>query len=343
MDIRTIAKLVLTTLAAGVLAAGCRSGNNGGATAPDTAVSDASVTDSAQRRFAVVELSVFQFRAEPDYESALETQELMGAVVEVLEESDYWRKVALDQPYVAWCTSLGLVEMSPGEIEEYEKAEKYIVTAQYGKVYAQPSKDGGIISDLVLGDLLRVVHGQKSSGFTQVMLPSGKTGFVPDADVRTLTQWQASREATPENLVKTAMQFVGIPYLWGGMSPKGFDCSGLVRTVYAQNGVRLPRNASQMARLGEDVPLDGWHEGRPEALRAGDLLFFGRRTDEGDKVTHVGMYIGEGRFIHASHVVRVNSLADDAPDRYENAHKLLFAKRILFPTFAAQLQTNNQI
>ena len=101
------------------------------------------------------------------------------------------------------------------------------------------------------------------------------------------------------------------------MTPKGFDCSGLVRMVYMRYGKLLPRNASQMALLGREVPVS-------EAL-PGDLLFFGVNG----KVTHVGMYIGDGRFIHSSHLVRINALDSAQPDVYENVHNLLFCRNLI--------------
>lgn len=290
------------------------------------------------QRYAVTELSVCCLRSAPDYEAPLETQELMGVVVEIIGESGYWRKVSDPQPYIAWCTNKGLVEMSAEEIEDYNMAPKYIVTAMNSRVYSDADECSLPVSDLVMGDLLRKVSGPRycgrpvkpyaKNGFLAVRLPSGKMGYVPETDLEDYASWQDSVKATPESLVATAKKFVGIPYLWGGMSTKGFDCSGLVRTVYLMNGIALPRNASQMVELGEEVPLD--------ALEAGDLLFFGRTIPGADgtpksKVTHVGMYIGDGQFIHASHLVRINSMDPSDPDCYENITKLLQARKILLP------------
>jgi len=87
-----------------------------------------------------------------------------------------------------------------------------------------------------------------------------------------------------ETVVALAKRQVGAPYRWGGSSPSGFDCSGLVRYVYAQVGVSLPHNAAQQYRLGTPVTRD--------SLEPGDLVFF-------DRLRHNGIYIGDGRFIHA--------------------------------------------
>ena len=93
-----------------------------------------------------------------------------------------------------------------------------------------------------------------------------------------------------EELIKTAESFVGVPYLWGGTSPNtGFDCSGLSMTVYQLNGLDLPRSSKEQYETGTPV-------GRNDLLK-GDLVFFA--TSGKDKVAHVGIYVGDGRFIHA--------------------------------------------
>ena len=116
--------------------------------------------------------------------------------------------------------------------------------------------------------------------------------------------------------------------MWGGTSIKNVDCSGLTRSTFFLNGILLPRNASQQAYCGIPVePADGprfW-----ESLQPGDLVFWGREAtaDKPAKATHVGIYIGDSRFIHASHVVRINSFDREQPDFYDR--KPLCFKRIL--------------
>lgn len=302
------------------------------------------------KRMGVIELSTVYMRLAPDYESPLETQELMGSVVEIVDSERYWRKISTSQPYTAWITSMGLVEMSEEEIKAYENAPKYIFTAISGQMYERPSYSSPIICDLVAGNILRKSSDKRTRcGWVEAMLPSGKRGWIPKKMVYDYRKWQAKADANPENVISWAKKFIGVPYLWGGMSSKGVDCSGLVRLVYLMNGKYLYRNASQQVNQGEKVEVkrntsfwneEAWGENkslleqemkvRIKNLKRGDLVFFGKPGENGekDRVTHVGIYLGDNKIIHASHVVRINSLLPSDKDYYENAHRLLSAVRI---------------
>lgn len=295
------------------------------------------VCGSAQdKRMAVVETSTCYMRIAPDYESALETQELMGTIVEIVGESSYWREIVSPQPYKAWTTEKTLVEMTSEEIQEYKEAPKYMFAELYGHIYMEPSEKSQTICDLVGGDVMRMVHKNGKAvikgRWAMVMLPSGKTGWVQKSAVEELGERidirmgegsgnMISRERM-EAIISSAHQLLGVPYLWGGMSAKGVDCSGLVRISAIMNGVLLPRNASQMIKCGIPVQLD--------QLQRGDLVFFGTAASDEKpmRVTHVGIYLGDNHIIHSSHLVRINSLDPEAPDYYENAHRLIAACRL---------------
>ena len=289
------------------------------------------------KRMAVVQTSTCYMRLQPDYESALETQELMGTVVEIVGEQGYWREIVSPQPYKAWTTEKTLVEMTPEELKAYEEAPKYIYTAHYGHVYTTPTiHNPSAICDLVGGDILRVVEKKKGSAspsgkhgkWVEVMLPSGRTGWVLKKDVRPLNERIDIRMGDSaeglvsvekmEDVIRQAYSLLGVPYLWGGMSSKGVDCSGLVRISFLMNDILLPRNATQQIKCGREVDL--------KDIQRGDLIFFG--NIETGAITHVGIYLGNGEFIHASHLVRVNSLIPGAENYYENAHRLIRACRI---------------
>ncbi len=106
---------------------------------------------------------------------------------------------------------------------------------------------------------------------------------------RTMPEIHRGDSAIVRRLTSIALQYVGVPYVYGGSTPDGFDCSGFVRYVYQQAGISLPRVADDQYLMGTPVS--------PANLRTGDLVFF---VDDSGELSHVGMYLQDGQFIHAS-------------------------------------------
>jgi hypothetical protein len=135
------------------------------------------------------------------------------------------------------------------------------------------------------------------------------SGVIDEYHIVTPDEYTIAKQQTRgniyirEELIKTAQNYIAVPYLWGGSSSDaGFDCSGLAMTVYQLNGLDLPRSSKDQYEAGTPVERD--------SLLKGDLVFFA--TSGKDKVTHVGIYVGEGRFIHApgrGKNIRVDSLS----------------------------------
>ena len=123
-------------------------------------------------------------------------------------------------------------------------------------------------------------------------MPSVKMGAAVQR--RPFALWSESAQKLRDSLVSVARAQIGTRYVFGGTTPNGFDCSGLVRYVMAALRVELPRTAAQQARIGDEVSTD------PGSLRPGDLLTFGHRGRGG--VSHIGIYVGQGRYVHASSV-----------------------------------------
>lgn len=276
--------------------------------------------------YGIVRVSVANLRSEPEHSAELTSQALMGTVVRILKTNRGWTYCQLPDKYIGWMENGSFVSGDKDFMEKWNNAQKVIVTQLFGLITSKPRVDAEPVSDVVIGMTLKCVARQDK--WRKVQLPDDREGYIQTDLVEDYGKWKASRQATTESITRTARRFNGIPYLWGGTSSKGLDCSGFTKTVYWLNGVELPRDANQQAALGEDV--DPGHNF--ENLRKGDLLFFGRKAehDKPERVTHVGIYLGEKKFIHCSTLVNIESLDPTRQDfdqyRYDT---FIRAKRIV--------------
>ena len=260
--------------------------------------------------WAVVTLSSAFMRQAPDYEAALENQMLMGALVQTTGNTNrYWVEVTAED-YTGWVTEMSLQYLSDQEKEAYLEASKWICVAEYARIRESPSESAVPLCDFTMGDIVRQA-GEGCGGWVQVLLPDGRTGWVLKHQVMDFRTWAESRSGLStadapgrafcaREITSLACAFQGTPYMWGGNSIKHFDCSGLVKFCYFLNGIILPRNASQQIKCGTPVKDGCWEPG--------DLLFFGSKKPL--KVTHVALYLGDGRIVHSSQKVRINTLEE---------------------------------
>lgn len=274
----------------------------------------------------VIYNSVGTLRAAPRYSAEIVSQGLLGMPVKILEKRGGWRRVQTPDKYIGWVNG-SVKAMTQSELKEYMQKPKIIVSAVFARSLQNPDIYSLPVSDLVAGNML-VVNGEKD-GFFQVEYPDGREAYVSRAESEKITDWLGAIELTGESIVNTAYQFLGTPYLWGGTSAKGVDCSGFTKTVYFLHGIILSRDASQQVHAGKLIDTEGDFS---DAL-PGDLVFFGEKpTDDNPKerVVHVGIYIGGNRFIHASDYVHINSFdpADPLYDPY-NTGRYLRTKRVL--------------
>jgi cell wall-associated NlpC family hydrolase len=242
--------------------------------------------------------SVVDLRRGPEHSSELLTQAIMGETMTLLERRGDWYLVMLDDGYHGWVRSWNSGEFPRKEIDSYAARAKAMVGANVTYVLSEPREGSLPVSDITAGT--RVVTGEVTGDYTQVELPGGRPGFLETSSLEVIPGGPPAREA----LLGRARRFLGIPYIWGGTSAKGFDCSGLVKRVFRMEGIETRRDADQQSVAGARVAEDDLRE-----IPEGALLFFG----EGGRVTHVAISLCGGLFIHSYGDVRINSLFESDP------------------------------
>jgi len=260
---------------------------------------------TVEKPWALVTISVACLRGEPRSGAELVSQAIMGTPVKVLECDGGMSRVQTPDGYIAYVTDSSLQFLSADGFAAWKKARRVVVTANLSMAYEKPEENiDAVVSDLLLGNILE--YKGETAGFVQVSLPDGRTGYVKETDVKEFSEWAKQNFDMP-TIERSARRMMGTPYLWGGMSAKMADCSGFVRTAYFSNGIILQRDASQQALTGKKIDPKKW---RTEA-EPGDLIFIGTKSG---KVTHVAMYIGNGKYIHSSGRVKINSMDKSASD-----------------------------
>lgn len=275
--------------------------------------------------YGVINVSVANLRVEPDFSSEMMTQGLMGMPVRVLQREG-WYRIQTPDNYITWVHNVGIHPMTKEELTAWNDAEKIVVTSHYGFVYSQPDLNSQTISDVAAGNRLRW-NGSKGA-FYRVVYPDGREGYISKSISMPEKKWRSILKQDAASIIRTAYTLMGVPYLWAGTSSKGVDCSGFMRTILFMHDIIIPRDASQQAYVGEHIDI------APDFsnLQPGDLVFFGRKatSERKERVVHVGMYIGNKRFIHSQGDVRMGSFdpADALFDEY-NLGRLLFVARVL--------------
>ena len=271
----------------------------------------------ASRKWALVKLSIATLRTEPKHSAEIATQGIMGAPVKVLQKCDDWYRVQMADDYIAYVPESSLSFKTAGQMSTWRKAKRYIVIAYDSRLVTQAGGDE-TVSDLVMGNILEFKA--VSGSWIKLATPDGRTGWVPAADVAELSQW-SKQPFSAAQIEKTARRMMGSSYLWGGTSTKVTDCSGLSKVCYLSNGIILQRDASQQALTGKIMKKGtDWRQ-----YETGDLLFFG--NEKTGRVTHVGIYLRDGKYIHCSGQVKINSLDPKASD-YPYLYSPLSASRI---------------
>lgn len=234
---------------------------------------------------AITNVSVAPVRAENSDKAEIVTQLLYGESAEILEQKGNWTKVQMDyDDYIGWVDTK---QLTPITDEDFAKRSTELITAP-------------------------VLFYKKNN--VKMLLSIG-------AEVERENPQEVSQEDVRESIAEMALQFLEVPYLWGGRSFFGIDCSGFTQIIYKANGIKIPRDAYQQAELG--VVLDFIEE-----AEKGDLAFF--ENEEG-KIIHTGIMLDDQKIIHAHGKVRIDELDSIGifnRDQNKHTHKLRFVKRM---------------
>ena len=278
---------------------------------PDPALND--------KVFGIVNVSVTPMREEPRHSSQMVDQAIMGNIVRLLKYDNGWYLVQTHYNYVGWINRSGLfITNESGKNNWKEKADKTF-TGMQNLIRSEPDNNSLPISDIVLNNI--VISEPYDNDWSLIHLPDGRKGYLKNVSLEYINN-KSENNFDSNNIISEAKRMMGIPYLWGGNSTKGNDCSGFTQTVYKANSIQLPRDAKQQALVGDPVfPSKNWGNILP-----GDLLFFGRNN----RVTHVGISLGQKEFIHQGGKVDINSL-DELSTTFSHSRfeSFLFVRRIL--------------
>ena len=258
--------------------------------------------NSLEKPWAIVKLAIASLRTDGRHAAEMATQAIMGMPVKVLEEKGDWYRVQTPDNYISYCPANSLQLATQRDMEAWRSAKRYIVTVYQSQLVEKPGSDA-TVSDLVLGNILEFKG--KSGKWIKLATPDGRTGYVAQGDVKELAEW-AQQKPDMKLVEKTARRMMGAGYLWGGTSTKVTDCSGLAKVCYFANGIILQRDASQQALYGKKIAAADWNQ-----AKTGDLVFFGSASG---RVTHVGIYLRGGQYIHCSGRVKINSVDPSASD-----------------------------
>lgn len=251
--------------------------------------------------FAICNLAIVPLRLEPSDRSEMVSQVLFGDTFTVLETKEKWSRIQLSaDSYEGWIDN---------------KQFMVISEHQFGQLQHTPRFYCADLIDYITGKntLLSVVLGSDLSllAFPEINLQQ----LVFDGNTVTGTQPKT-------NLLQTAFLYLNAPYLWGGKTPFGIDCSGFTQMVYRLNGYNIPRDASQQARIGEPLSFI-------EESEVGDLAFF---DNEEGQIIHVGIIMEDNYIIHAHGKVRIDRLDHLGIlniDSGRHTHKLRVIKKII--------------
>jgi len=270
-------------------------------------LSDPPLPASGEAVEAVVVVAVENMYSAADADADVVSQATLGQVVGVLEKKAGFARVRTPDRYEGWIPGSAILEYADPAAPRYARRGRVVeVTSLMANVYREPDvTTARPRAQAPLATRLEVAGEGPGERWLSVSLPGGGKGYVQRGDVREVDAGAPPPRGSGEQIVATARRFLGVPYLWGGMTARGIDCSGLASRAYHANGIEIPRDADLQF-------LDpGARRVERGELQPGDLLFFG---SDPKSISHVGLYLADGHFINATTyetpVVREDRLDD---------------------------------
>ena len=260
---------------------------------------------SAAAEERIVAQNVANVYESPDSGSELASQAVLGDLVRILNTQGDFCRVATGDRYEGWVAARVLLPVR----DDSDFLTTSIATL-FADVFSAPDARSEMLTKLVVGTRAVIARRAEAGDWVPLLFPDDQTGYVhrvslnlthvAEAKAQTLRDRIAREDliaALGRNITETAKRFIGTPYLWGGCTPFGIDCSGLTQLAYKLNGIQLLRDADiqftdkRFTRVEEGQSLD------TALLEDGDLVVFSRRADK--EPTHIGLALGDGRFVHA--------------------------------------------
>lgn len=237
------------------------------------------VLRQAAPRLLHVATNLTSLHLQPSWLAEMLNQNTFGTPVEQLAEEGRWVLIRQNDGYLGWM-------YRPYLSEAPAPAPMYIVAMPLTHIHQEPHADSPISSRLVGGTLVQVV----STRGAWAEVDANCWGWVPLADLRGLDVLPHSAASRRKAVAKDAARMVGVPYLWGGTSAHGIDCSGLAQLLHRWLGLTIPRDADMQYQAGKKIE---------PPFETGDLLFFGEKNEK-RSITHVAISLGDWRIVHSS-------------------------------------------
>lgn len=291
--------------------------------------------------------NVVSLRATADADSERVTQALIGEPLIIEGGQKDWYYVQTWDTYRGWIPDYAMKVLTPepslgpdsksgpsSVVRPYASSGPVaVIRSLWAEVREQPSERATIITKATVGAELEVSEDgvtparNKAGDWVELRLPDGKIGFARKCDVKLVDKDKAVAIwlPTPDKIIETACRFIGVPYLWGGTSPFGLDCSGFVQLVHRIHGITLLRDAHMQAGDPRCQRVE-----RAD-VRMGDLVFFGKppHVEDLKAITHIGIAMDNDRFIHSGgrcgvHISRLDDPNSPYHGRYWGARRMRF-------------------